>query len=1034
MAKLSRRLEVIIDYAANLSGIDAAIKRQELFQKSYEGLNKDLFQGSKILNQTTKTIERQGKVIAQVTTEYKKGKGPIQTLTREFEVQAVQVRKNGKFTGEWAAVLKALDTGLKTTSTTATRSLGVFANLGGEFKKIITRAFLTVPAWQAVRDGLDLIGGGVRQTIKNIDDLDEGIRRTITVFDKMDRTTEVAEKLRKTFYDLSVSSGASIEDIAKSSRELARAGLDSEQTIKATAAATKLMTVAETSQETTTRALVLANNLFGDSIKEAANGQNEFSVAAAFFSKVADRTVGSMEELFQSFVVFAPTARELGLSLEQTTGLIATLGNIGFTGTSGGTILNRLFSRSNADIQGINEIIRTFGGTVDKTATPFERLVNLFKTLNATKASKESVFAAFVDFFGEKGQKGIAFLDELPKFLSDLSDMEGILSDASGAVVELDEKFRTIAESNKLLKAQIQTTFGGVGEEILILVTGTNDFNSALKAVKQTLTEIKDGFDALNDNITGNIFFKGIKEILKFDQQFSLARKAYDKFIEEGKKKRKVLDGQEDSRNLAVKSFSAHLVPTKEEKAEIKKQEEAQQKTLDAQFIFNRESKKNLIRLKAEYKALLENNGVINKSVNAQKKYENSLDTTIEKLKEVTGKDVSRDTLDNLIGSSPKKIGEFLKSLGLEGDTKRDVTKLIEKNTINKITALRQEQKEKVADIARTKELQELDINRLRLLGFSESELSALKLELYKNEVDFKDRAHKQQMNQLEEQQAKLEEIVNSIKSSFQSNFESLFKNEITPRTFASNIGDTFQNQSISSSARLATEAVLGTGLAAQFASAIDATEQNPIVRSFIDGARKAGTIIEQSMVNGAAKAQTGINTGDVTGQAGLLGGLLPNFNKKGVFANAPNLTQSGLLNAGITGALTGLASSQRGGAAGILGGGGGFLTSLVGSGALKGATGLLGAIAPALGPIGAALTIASFFTKSKKTETRTEEQLISIAPKIDVSNKKLELINRNLVALKNVMEIYVLPQSSYFSESRNISDTFSIYARRGLA
>ena len=82
----------------------------------------------------------------------------------------------------------------------------------------------------------------------------------------------------------------------------------------------------------------------------------------------------------------------------------------------------------------------------------------------------------------------------------------------------------------------------------------------------------------------------------------------------------------------------------------------------------------------------------------------------------------------------------------------------------------------------------------------------------------------------------------------------------------------------------------------------------------------------------------------------------------------------------------------------------------------------------------GIGLTIASFFTSQKKVQNETKEQTFQLASRIDVSNKKLEFINRNLVALTDVMTSYVLPSSAYFSESRNLSDQFSIQSRRGLA
>jgi hypothetical protein len=54
-----------------------------------------------------------------------------------------------------------------------------------------------------------------------------------------------------------------------------------------------------------------------------------------------------------------------------------------------------------------------------------------------------------------------------------------------------------------------------------------------------------------------------------------------------------------------------------------------------------------------------------------------------------------------------------------------------------------------------------------------------------------------------------------------------------------------------------------------------------------------------------------------------------------------------------------------------------------------------------------------------------------NVASRIDVTNAKLELINRNLIALRQDLT-YILPQSAYFAEKRNLEDNFSLDSRRG--
>lgn len=83
---------------------------------------------------------------------------------------------------------------------------------------------------------------------------------------------------------------------------------------------------------------------------------------------------------------------------------------------------------------------------------------------------------------------------------------------------------------------------------------------------------------------------------------------------------------------------------------------------------------------------------------------------------------------------------------------------------------------------------------------------------------------------------------------------------------------------------------------------------------------------------------------------------------------------------------------------------------------------------------IAAVLTIASLFMKGAKQQSSQSQTTESkIASKIDISNKSLEIVNRNLVDLKTAITTFVLPNSAYFSEKRNVEDLWSLSARRGV-
>ena len=153
---------------------------------------------------------------------------------------------------------------------------------------------------------------------------------------------------------------------------------------------------------------------------------------------------------------------------------------------------------------------------------------------------------------------------------------------------------------------------------------------------------------------------------------------------------------------------------------------------------------------------------------------------------------------------------------------------------------------------------------------------------------------------------------------------------------------------------------------------------------------------------------------------------------------------------AGLQGAMTGYSayqSARQSGSSQVGAIGGGIMTGL---GAIAGGiagglamSSVVGASLLGMGPIGWAVLAGALIVggilmssagkkKQVQTSVETKTQVTELASKIDVSNKKLELINRNLVALRNTMETYIMPNSTYFSTARNLEDEFALSARRG--
>ena len=117
-----------------------------------------------------------------------------------------------------------------------------------------------------------------------------------------------------------------------------------------------------------------------------------------------------------------------------------------------------------------------------------------------------------------------------------------------------------------------------------------------------------------------------------------------------------------------------------------------------------------------------------------------------------------------------------------------------------------------------------------------------------------------------------------------------------------------------------------------------------------------------------------------------------------------------------ISSALMGAAIGSNRGTKGMAGGSAGaMLGSLLGLTPLGPAGAMIGSVAGGW--------LGSLLGKPKKDENKAEEAVkswVSIPSKIDVTNSELQIVNRNLIALKEKIEPYPMPSSYYLSARGN--------------
>lgn len=304
--------------------------------------------------------------------------------------------------------------------------------------------------------------------------------------------------------------------------------------------------------------------------------------------------------------------------------------------------------------------------------------------------------------------------------------------------------------------------------------------------------------------------------------------------------------------------------------------------------------------------------------------------------------------------------------------------------------------------------------------------------------------------------QIKMYEEIMSLSNEIESSTADFAKNLMSG---TANVNDFTQSILDSYKETFATEItkIFGekTGIFTNMAAAF----MSPLQKAHYTGVQAAVPLIVQAHIdgikNGMSTASIGNNasvktdkfgtmTGFATGVAALFGSAQAktqqDINKieNIVLGNAKTIKEQATSKLAQAGKLAG----QALGAAGAVYGGYQGIMAQKGQGAGMGALGgaLSGAMAGSMfGPVGMAIGgliggIAGGIMGGKKNKIPDEikQSTIEIKSAISVSNKELQLVNRNLDGIKRAFEGFWMPRSAYFSERLGVEERFNLDRQRG--
>jgi hypothetical protein len=967
--------------------------------------------------------------------------------------------------------LNGLDVDMKKTTVTSN-------SWASAIETAAKRALYTIPLWTALRTAVKLTTDTIAAGAAEIISLDK-IASRARMFGGFEDANKFTKDFLKTLGDLQSEIGVDNAELGIMFETFRKGGISVEGAMKALDYGAQVARNTMSDTKTVAQSMTDIFNVWGGSIKSVTGEQEKLHLIAATMNSLYFTSSLTVSEFNDEVRKSAEVAQMSGLSWEQMVTIMDKFGRTMGRGTIGGAA----FSRMLLDMTTKKADVQRFLGFEDVNATPFQSLLTVLEKVNTLDPNKR--MEALKNVFS-----GRALVSGVPEAL--LKNIGGIIKAMTDiSTVPASKWFTELAKSSeearntiefqldrmKIKQAEIGAAF--LGGLFGITSNNTKDAVERLKKINDTLESLKTTVEGLGNAIRiaapylailgigmavgkvggaiagagGTLLAAGTANALA-----SQATRAASTSVATGGQL--VWNGLVGSAAGsaaagagvgltkgaitvgAIQAMGAWLVP--------------------------------------HVVTALVGAGVVSYLVNV---FRGTL--TQKEAKDLIKLEPSLLTrLNPLTALSVVSQAAGFASVPLPTELRTDRTKAGLKEIADAKAAAGESTEEIAKRVAADK--QQIDSEKVRLVladrlkayGLDELQLAQARLLVMTDQKNIEN----QKLEILKQQVA----VVNEYAGILQKNLTSTFNDILSGTKGFSDIGKTINDSLVEGYRKSTSEGlsqlVMSTGFGELFGATFANNKQayGVLGGTIRDAFTAGGQISYNWIIRGFSDAASGKATGTATAamssmggagggwmgavmQSGALGGVGNWLNQPGFGneayqlqpgSNVPGFKAGQWITQGPGGKpapYTGMTKGQQmvgAGQAALLGYSS-YQSQVAGGGnqALAVASGVLQAYGMAAmmvgGPGGAVIggvmmligTVMSMFNTQKggtQTSVQTQTTEKQVASKIDVSNKKLELINRNLIALKNSLETYILPSSAYFSTARNLEDEFSLSARRG--
>jgi TP901 family phage tail tape measure protein len=884
-------------------------------------------------------------------------------------------------------------------------------SLTQRYAQLAIRAALVVPIWWAIRQVFTAISSAIGEIINDYKELDIGMAKVMAV------ATYTANTQKQVYADLEqrarqyfATSTASFRDITQAMYELGSAGRSTEEIAVGFKHIMDLASASYTDVTTIARTVAGILNVFDKELNKVGNTEQKIKYVADALTDAWRAHQVEVSEISQAFTYLGSVGAATGVTFKELLAATSVLGDSMLKGGKGG----RLLASAIIDMGANTDKLQKLGVIFDPyKPIQFREIMGQLAEIFEKQGSSLYKSTTFIEIFGKEGSRAILDL------LAHWEDFNKEIDKTPAKIDGTAQKLKELSQSS--IWALLTKSWRN-------MLTGF-DIGSGDSLLKDVLSKTIVDIDKIRDKISSVPDIINATFLNEFSMNMEEMIKLYNFLMTKGAK-----NLAQEVANLGKQEFG----DTFTQKLSITGMYDRSNNILDVLL-----ARKNALEdIKTLEKLIAE---ILNKKKVDEKA--TLTDEDKEKLKnlkdEVYYEQLKLDKVDAST-SDYQKLVDFSEIWA--DKTKAHLT------TQQMVTMLLNEDVQSLVDAG-------LGVNQI-IEGMKK--VYTIQKDINEEAAKYVDIIRTTVSDSLEKMmagQSTFGGLMSNIKGAYVDTYRKTVAEGLSNIFISAGGADTFAGTFLSLKK--------GMGTISDRIEAAHETVYKWIVKGHEDGSKVAagGTIPLAGVAGGG-----GINLSGGMSLPGGLGITLPGFGQGGWFSqpvggmagyNVNNVSwknptgssapargqmasQSLLLgysayqSARAGGLSPGLSAvSGIGMGVGSLMFGAAFGTAAAGMGTSATVMGALGAMGPVgwigLGLMAIGMAIGLFGggkSTQRSSETKTTDN--QVASRIDVTNKNLDIINRNLIALRTDIRSYILPTSAYFSEKNSIDDEFSLMSRRG--